>query len=163
MIWRMAKPPGLQSQHYYYGQWENYLPIELLENALKIAQTDTDKAHAHYLIAMTLRNQGGDWEQRARVPEEFEAAIHLGKKTEWYDDALYNYAEWMMSQGRAVALKDGGWSQEPDYKKALEMFRRLVKEFKKGETRYYEQAEQQIRGITEPQLQVGVGNVFLPD
>ena len=163
MVWRTAKPPGLQAQYYYYGQWGNYLPIETLENALKIAQTDADKAHAHYLIAMTLRNQGGDWEQRARVPEEFEAAIQLGKKTEWYDDALYNYAEWMMSQGRAVPLKDGNWQQEPDYVKALQLFRRLVKEFDKGETRYWEQAQQQIKGITDPQVGVSVPNVFLPD
>ncbi len=83
---------------------------------------------------MTLRNQGGDWDQRQRVPEEFEAAIKPGKSTEWYDDALYNYAEWMMNQGRVMPLKDGGWHQEPDYVKALELFRRLVREFKKGET-----------------------------
>jgi uncharacterized protein YfaS (alpha-2-macroglobulin family) len=164
IVWTVARPPRLEGMnYYYYGYYGNILPLEVLENALKIARTENDKAHAHYLIAMTMRTQGGDWDQRQRVPEEFEAAIKPGKTTEWYDDALYNYAEWMMNNGRVIALKDGGWSQEPDYKKALEMFRRLVKEFKKGETRYYEQAEQQIRGITDPQLQVGVGNVFLPD
>ena len=73
---------------------------------LKIAQTDNDKAHAHFLIAMTLRNQGGEWEQRARVPEEFEGAIKIGKTTDWYDDALYNYAEWMAGQGRIVPLAE---------------------------------------------------------
>jgi len=55
-------------------------PARDLENALKIALTDQDKAHAHYLIAMTLRNQGGDWEQRARVPEEFEPPSSPAKK-----------------------------------------------------------------------------------
>ena len=108
MVWRMAKPPGVQRE-YYYGYWGNFVPLDVLENALKIAKSDEDKAHAHYLIAMTLRKQGGDPEQRARVPEEFEAALKPGKKTDWYDDALYNYAEWMMSQGRVVPLKDGNW------------------------------------------------------
>jgi hypothetical protein len=35
-------------------------PLEILENALKIALNDADRARAHYLIAMTLRNQSGD-------------------------------------------------------------------------------------------------------
>ena len=36
-------------------------------------------------------------------------------------------------------------------------------EFAKGETRYWDQAQQQIKNITEPQLSVSVGNIFLPD
>jgi alpha-2-macroglobulin len=162
MVWRMAKPPGMQ-RDYYYGYWGNYVPLEVLDNALKISQTDNDKAHAHYLIAMTLRNQGGNERQRARVPEEFEGALLAGRSTDWYDDALFNYGEWMMSQGRIVPLANGGWQNEPDYVKALEMFRRVISEFKKGETRYWEQAEQQIKQITNPQVQVSIGNVFLPD
>ncbi|HEY4984547.1 MAG TPA: alpha-2-macroglobulin, partial [Verrucomicrobiae bacterium] len=93
MVWRLAKPPGME-RDYHYGYWGNYLPKENLENALKIAQTENDKAQAHYLLAMTLRNQG-DPETRARVADEFEGAIKPGKKTDWYDDALYNYAAWM--------------------------------------------------------------------
>jgi uncharacterized protein YfaS (alpha-2-macroglobulin family) len=162
MVWRMAKPPGVE-RDYFYGYWGNYVPVEVLDNALKIAKTDNDKAHAHYLIAMTLRSQGGDERQRARVPEEFEGAIVPGKSTDWYDDALYNYGDWMMGQGRIIPLANGGWQSEPDYVKALEMFRRVVTEFKKGETRYWEQAQDQIRNITEPQVNVSVGNVFLPD
>ncbi|MCU0784099.1 MAG: MG2 domain-containing protein [Verrucomicrobia bacterium] len=162
MVWRMAKPPGVE-RFYNYGQWGNYVPLEVLDNTLKIAKSENDKAHAHFLIAMTVRNQGGDWERRARVPEEFEGAIKIGKQTDWYDDALYNYAEWMANQGRAMPLADGNWRQEPDYVKALKLFRRLVSEFAKGETRYWEQAQQQIKNITEPQVGVSVGNIFLPD
>jgi uncharacterized protein YfaS (alpha-2-macroglobulin family) len=162
MVWRMAKPPGMQP-FYYYGYWGNYVPVEVLDNALKIAQSDGDKAHAHYLIAMTFRNRGGVERERARVPEEFEGAITLGKGTDWYDDALYNYGEWMMSQGRIIPLANGGWQNDPDYVKALEMFRRVTTEFKKGETRYWEQAKEQIKNITEPQVNVSVWNVFLPD
>ena len=162
MDWRMAVPPGVERRG-YYGYWGNYVPLEVLDNALKIAKSENDRAHAHFLIAMTVRNQGGDWERRARVPDEFEGAIKIGRSTDWYDDALYQYAEWMASQGRAVPLADGNWRQEPDYVKALELFRRFVKEFDKGETRYWEQAQQQIKNITEPQVGVSVGNIFLPD
>src|ERR1043166_490181 len=74
MVWRMSRPPGAEP-YSHYGYWGNYVPLDVLENALKIAPGENDRAHAHYLIAMTLRSQGGDWEQRARVPDEFEAAL----------------------------------------------------------------------------------------
>ncbi|MDB6020489.1 MAG: Large extracellular alpha-helical protein, partial [Pedosphaera sp.] len=163
IVWSITDRPAWRSGGYYYWNYGGQLPLEILENTLKIAQSANDRTHAHYLIAMMLRNQGGDWDQRQRIPEEFEGAIKPGKATGWYDDALYNYAEWMMSNGRVIPLKDGNWSQEPDYPKALELFRRLVNEFQKGETRYYDQAQQQIKGITDPFVAISVASVFLPD
>ena len=162
IVWRSAKPPGAEP-YYRYGNYGNALPLNILENVLKIATTDNDKAHAHYLLAVSFNYHGGDWDARARVPEHFEAALKPGKGTDWYDDALYHYAEWMMNQVRAVPLKDGNWTQEQDYVKALALFRRLVAEFNKGETRYWEQAQAQIRNITQVNLGVGVSHVFLPD
>jgi len=162
IVWRSAKPP--QAEPYYrYGNYGNVVPLNILENALKIAATENDKAHAHYLLAVSFQYHGGDWDARARVPEHFEAALKPGKGTDWYDDALYHYAEWMMNQGRAVPLKDDNWTQEQDYVKALALFRRLVAEFQKGETRFWEQAQQQIRNITQVNLGVSVSHVFLPD
>jgi hypothetical protein len=163
IVWTLTRPPWDNGPWYFYGQYGNPVPLDILDNALKIAQSPNDKARAHYLIAMTLRQQPGDWDQRQRVVEEFEGAIKIGKTTDWYDDALYNYAEWLVSYGRVVPLKDGNWTQEPDYKRALELFRQLVKEFKEGETRYYDQAKQQISNITGVVLNVSVANVFLPD
>jgi uncharacterized protein YfaS (alpha-2-macroglobulin family) len=162
MVWKMTSP-AWRDQYYYYGSYGNWVPLELLENVLKIAQTENDKAHAHYLIAMTLRYQGSDWSRLQRVPEEFEAALAAGKSTDWYDDALFNYAQWMESSGIVIPLENGGWRQEQDYVKALELYRRLVKEFQKGETRYYDQAQNQIQNITKPVVGVGVSNIFLPD
>ena len=161
MVWTMSQP-GHAEPYYYYGYYGNVLPLEVVENALKIAQTSTDKARLHYLIAMTLR-QTGDWEQRQRVPEEFEAAIQTGKTSSWHDDALYHYAEWMANQGSVIPLADGQWRQEADYVKALQLFRRLVLEYAKGETRYYDQAQEQIKTLTGPAVQVAVPSVFLPD
>ncbi len=158
----MAQPPEADP-YYHYGYYGNFVPLEILGNALKIARNDSERAHAHYLIAMTLRYQGGDYTQRQRVPEEFEAAIKAGKENEWYDDALYHYAEWMAQSGRVVPLDNGGWQQEQDYIKALELFRRLMTEYGKGETRYYDQAEQQIENITRPAISVSATNIFLPD
>ena len=161
-IMRRSSKPAQADRWYYYGYYGNYVPLPMLENALKIAQTDNDKAMFHYLIGMTVKNQGGSMDQRQRVPEEFEAAVKFGKGNEWYDDALYHYAEWMMYQGRFVPTENGNYRQEPDNKKALELFRKLVAEFKKGESRYFEQAQQQIKNITDVQLNVSTGNFFLP-
>lgn len=162
IVWTIAKPHWAEP-YYYYGYYGNTLPVEILENVLKIAKTDRDIAHVHYLLAMTIRYQGGDWEARQRVSEEFEAALSAGPSTDWYDDALYYYAEWLSSNGRVIPLEDGEWRQEPDYVKALELFQHFLKEFREGESRYYDQAKQQIEQITKPVVGVAVSEVFLPD
>ncbi|MCU0789110.1 MAG: MG2 domain-containing protein [Verrucomicrobia bacterium] len=162
LVWRCARPPRVEP-YYRYGYFGNYMPLPILQNALGIAQSDDDRAHAHYLIATTLQGQGGSWQQQERVADEFEAAIALGRKTDWMDDALYNYAQWMEQRGRFVPMEGGGYRNEPDYVKALELYRQLVKEFGKGETRYYDPARQQIKAITAVQLGVSVANIFLPD
>ncbi len=162
IVWRMAKPPGTEP-YYYYGSYGNFIEVGVLENVVKIAKGEQDLAHAHYLLAMTLRNRGAnDAEQIQRVQDEFEAALKLGAKMDWYDDALFNYAAWIGGAGRLMILKDGSWRAEPDYVRALELYRRLISEFKKGETRYWEQAQQAIKDITGPQLNVMVSDFFLP-
>ena len=89
-IVRAIAKPEWAEPYYYYGYYGNVVPLEVLENVLKIAPTDNDKAYARYLIAMTIRTQGGDWDQRQRVADEFESAIAFGRATDWYDDALYH-------------------------------------------------------------------------
>jgi uncharacterized protein YfaS (alpha-2-macroglobulin family) len=162
IVFKAAEPPRA-NEYYFYTYYGNYIPLDILENALKISAQENDQVHLHFLIAMTMRATGDDWETRERVPDEFEAALRGGKKTDWYDDALYYYAEWMGNRGAVRQTAAGQWQQEPDYIKALELYRRLIREFAKGETRYYDQALQQIKNITDPALSVGVSNIFLPD
>src|SRR5918911_1640251 len=161
IVFKAAEPPRT-GESYVYTYYGNYIPLEVLENALKVSAGEDDKAHLHFLIAMTMRYAGGGWDARQRVPEEFEAALAPGKRTEWYDDALFHYAEWMNQNGTVRQMENGQWQQEPDYVKALELYRRLTREFAKGETRYYDQARERIKSITEPTISVGVSNIFLP-
>src|SRR6266545_4318524 len=160
LVFKAAEPP-LPNEYYFYTYYGNYIPLDVLENALKIGPKENENAHLHFLIAMTMRYVG-DWETRQRVPDEFEAALKPGKQTDWYDDALFHYGEWMNNAGAIRQLDGGQWQQKADYVKALELYRRLIKEFVKGETRYYDQAQQQIKQITEPTINVSVANVFLP-
>lgn len=162
IIKKIAFPPS-REPYYYYGYYGNYLPLQIAEDFLKIAQTENDKAYAHYLLAMSLMSQGGDWESRQRIGEEFQSAIKFGKATEWYDDALYKYAYWLETNGKFISLEDGNYRTEPDYAGALAVYRKLLAEFKKGETRYHDQAEYRVKEITRAYINLGVSNIFLPD
>ncbi len=161
MVWTIAEPP--QSQfHYYYGYYGNVVPVEILENVLKIATTDEDRARAHFLLAMTLRQQGGSWEALRRIVAEFEAALATEQATSWRDDALYHYANWLASSGRVVRTTGGQWGYEPDFVEAVRRYRQIVDEYRKGETRYWDEATRQIEAITRPAVTAGTGNFFLP-
>ena len=132
LVWKAVHPPGVE--HYYGSYYGNYLPPEILDNAIKLAQDPNDQARAHYYLANQLR-MVGEMDQRQRIPEELEAALKAGKGSEWYDDSLYFYGEWMATSGNITQDDNGQWQQTPDYNKALQLFRRLVSEFKKGESR----------------------------
>src|SRR5215212_8374872 len=162
IVFRAAHPPR-SNDDYYYTYYGNYIPLDVLENALKIATSANDISHVNFLLAMTMRYTGGNYNSRYLVPDQFEDALNAGKQSNWYDDALYYYAEWMSNYGMIRLLEDGQLREEPDYEKSLELYRRLIREFSKGETRYYDQALGQIKAITEPSLGIGVANIFLPD
>src|SRR5215203_889105 len=163
IVFRAAEPPN-HDVYFVYTYYGNYIPLDVLENALKISASANDTSHINYLIAMTMRYTGsGDVEARQRVADQFEDALTAGKQSAWYDDALFYYAEWMNSNGSIRVLEDGQWLQQPDYVKALQLFQRVIREFRKGETRYYDQAQQQIKSITEATISLGVSNIFLPD
>ncbi|MBK6315575.1 MAG: alpha-2-macroglobulin [Blastocatellia bacterium] len=160
MVWRMSEPPNAQPYE-RYGYYGGYLEIDVLENALRIAQTDNDRARAHFLIAVT-SSMSGDWNQAERAPESFETAIAPGKSVRWYDDALFRYAEFLANQGRAIYGEDGSWRRVRDLNKALELYQRIVTEFAVGESQYVDNAKAAIANITKPTVSVAVPNVFLP-
>jgi alpha-2-macroglobulin len=136
------------------------LPTAVVENALKIARTDDDKIHFHYLLARSLHNVR-DIAAHRRAAQAFETVLKAGKGNEWYDDALYHFAHWTAQQGKAVEEK-GSWRFEPDYVKALGFYQRILKEFKQGETAHFDSAASEIKEITKSVLSMGVSNAFLP-
>jgi alpha-2-macroglobulin len=159
MVWKMAEPAWAQPgyEYHYHGN----VPLNILDNALKIAVSEADRAHAHFLIALNLRHNG-DVRLQMRISDEFEAALAPGKSTPWYDDALYTYGLWLMQQGPIRFLEGGQWTREADFIKALAMFERLTDEFNKGQTRYWDEAKVYIAQIKNPLVTVSVSNVFLP-
>ncbi|HJT29156.1 MAG TPA: hypothetical protein VJ784_17210, partial [Pyrinomonadaceae bacterium] len=161
IVFRAERPP--QNNDYYYGYYGNYIPLDVLENALKISTSANDISHLNFLLAMTMRLTGASYATRYRVPDQFEEALKAGTKSDWYDDALFYYAEWMSNYGSVQPLEDGQFQEQPDYEKALELYRRLLREFSKGESRYYDSAQTQIKNILEASMSIAVSNIFLPD
>jgi len=160
-----ATAPSLTDDAHMYGYYGNHLPLDVLANALKIATSVHERSLLNYLLATNLHHTSGPRgiESSVSIAQYFEEALKAGKASPWYDDALFRYAEWMNNYGGLREVGEGQWQQEPDYVKALELYRRLTTEFAAGETRYYEQAKQQIANITTPNVTVGVSNIFLPD
>src|SRR5262245_14371691 len=77
IVWKAARP---KSPVPYYNQYgENLLPLNVLENALKISSSSKDIAYLHYLVAVSLLRQG-DPVQQQKAPAEFESAIQAGKQ-----------------------------------------------------------------------------------
>jgi len=160
IVWKAAEPP--QPEPFYsYGYHGNQLPEDVLRNVLRITDDPAQRSRAWFMIAMGLRWQGGPEGHLRRVSEAFEAALEPAG-TAWYDDALYHYAEWLTQSGRIVRLDGGGFAQEPDFVRALELFRRLTREFVRGQTRYHDDALRQIEAIAAPQVGVAVPEFFLP-
>jgi len=139
------------------------IPREVLVNAVKIAESPADRAHARFLLAQQLANEGR-LASIERSIELLEEVIALGRKSEWYDDALYlaasNYARYapveVLSTGEEV-------QPGPNYEKALELLRRLLAEFKEPESRYYDDAQSLVNEITKPAVAVQLAGTFLPD
>jgi len=125
------------------------LPLSYLQDALSLTTEKTAKARLHYAIAITLTQQSHN-HQQARISEAFEGALQAGKGSEWYDDALFQYAQWIQHQ-------------ENDFTRAVELYRRFLKEFKKGETRYYDQAESYLAELTGTHIDLSVSNQFSPN
>src|SRR6476469_560444 len=83
IVFKAAQPPTRDS-YYVYTYYGNYIPLDILENALKISTIANDKSQLHFLIAMTMRVTGGDLSVQQRIPDEFEEAISGGRQTDWY-------------------------------------------------------------------------------
>src|SRR6185503_6231646 len=115
IIFRAASSPN-NYDYYVYAYYGNNIPLNILENALKISNNANDRSQLNYLIAMTMRFSGQDVGTVQRISDYFEEALRAGKQTAWYDDALFHYAQWMHDVGPIREI-DGQWRSQPDYPK----------------------------------------------
>lgn len=161
IVWKATGNPDRNAPYYrhWYG---NVLPIDVLENALRIAESPEDQAQAHYLLAMALSRQGGSPQLLTRVAEEFASAIKMGSESPWYDDALFQYAQWVSQSGLVTFDENGDQRLEPDFERALLLYQRILDEYKEGETSYYNLAKSSIKDITASYVNVYLAHAYLP-
>ncbi|MSR63124.1 MAG: alpha-2-macroglobulin [Planctomycetes bacterium] len=161
IVWK-ASLPEWREKYYGYNYFPTLLPLDVLANAVEIAESEGDRARAHFLLGRAWMNQGYDRRAQQRIEAELGAVLELGKRSEWYDDALYALANFGENQGRWERDANGNLAPRPDYVRALVLYRRLVEEFKKGETRYSDECQQRIRDLTAPSVSLQVERFFLP-
>jgi uncharacterized protein YfaS (alpha-2-macroglobulin family)/tetratricopeptide (TPR) repeat protein len=156
LVWRMVR--GYRN----YGGEENAsnIPREVLVNAERIAESQDEKAHARYLLAIQMLNQGRPADVERGI-ELLELLIRDQKSTPWYDDALFQLAERYASNGSVIVLDDGRTQYRPEFVKALELYRRLLAEAGRN-SRYADEARDAIEEITEATVNVITGSTFLP-
>ncbi|MFZ2491588.1 MAG: MG2 domain-containing protein, partial [Thermoanaerobaculia bacterium] len=159
IVWKMST--SFWSSGYSMYPRHELPPRAVLENALKIAVTPGDRARAAYLLARSLEHDG-DERSRDRIEDAFEIAIASGRSADWYDDALFSYAQWLERAGRTVELPNGQWQISSDFEKALAIYRRLISEFREGQTPHLRQARARVTEITAPSVAVSVPGVFVP-
>jgi len=63
IVFKAAEPRNAE-EFYFYTYYGNYIPLDVLENALKISTSANEKAHLNFLLAMTMRYAGGDYYAR---------------------------------------------------------------------------------------------------
>lgn len=159
MVFRAARPPKVQP-YWRYGNFGNWLPENILRNAIEIAQKPEDKAHANYLLGMSLMRKWG--EPAMKAGQCFEAAISADEKTPWGDDALFQYAQWAERYGSSYWNENGNFVMQPDFALALKLYRQLLERYPEGESQYWRQAQNRIERITDVQLNVNVHQSFVP-
>jgi len=140
---------------------EYQIPREVFVNAAAIAESPKDRARARFLVATHLLRDGRP-DSAERALEHFEAIIKEGKTNDWYDEALF-FAASAYESGRNVVTENGEIERKPDYTRALELYRRLVNEFAKGESQFRDNAQNAIDLIVTPSVGASVAGTFLPD
>jgi hypothetical protein len=142
--------------------WGNRVDVRVLERAASVAVTPEDRAWTRFFRGFSYFRWSGNVERQRIAPDSFAEIIALGKQTEWYDDALYYAAMFQEERGALRYHDGGGTSWAPDYPAAVALYRRLITEFRKGDTRFFDDATNRIKNITNVEVAVGVDRFFVP-
>ena len=121
----------------------------LYKEILKVAKTNSDKAKAHYSLAMSYYHLVHNEKEQALFEEHIKEIIENYARSEWVDDAYYYLGQY--------------YERVTDFRQAITAYKDLLMRFKKGDSKWVNNAQQRIKDITLPQLGVGISYTFLPD
>ncbi|MCP5024473.1 MAG: hypothetical protein GY930_22245, partial [bacterium] len=160
IIWKMAWPKWSDGVGSYGGR-NNWISVNRLEQGLKIAVSDADRARLHFLIARSAQHQGdGPWWDR-RMAKALEALYAMGTETGYYDAGLWFEALWYMNTGPWQRDEDGNARRFVKPAKALTLFEVLAKDKRWKKSPYRKHSKNHIKNILSKELGVYVNNAFL--
>ncbi len=144
------------------GHSVRQLPEEVLRGAAKLARSADEVGAANYWLASRLRDNSYDARTHERARAAYLAAIGAGREAEHYEAALFEYGTWLEERGVLKQSVERGTWTEPDFVAALQIYRRLMNEFERGEAAHWREAAQRIKAIQREELTLSVGRFFLP-
>ncbi len=164
IVWIASEGTNTKQQWYYlnYPRQIRQVPTSILRDAVKIAVSDEDVAHAHFLLAASLQNRGSWGSDESETELQYEHVLDIGDHTSWYDDALYHCGQWLEQYGRFRVDDAGNRVRKHDFVGALEYYTQLTTKYTKGESVYYGVAKDGIARINGKVLDVNVSDTFLP-
>ena len=143
----------------------SYIPVQVLDHFLELAEEDADRAYGNFLFAQALTRQATDTRQRLRVSQAYKNAHRWASEADspWLDDILYFYGSWSEREGRLFFDDSGNLLAEPNYELAVELYEELVQRFNRRNSQYVDNARQALERIREEELAVFVSHTYLPE
>lgn len=124
----------------------------LLNEIIKIADSDADRSKAVFLLGvLAMRDAGYDpmTKKKNRDAEKyFKQVIEKYPTTEWLDDAMFSLGQF--------------YEFLQEYDAALNAYKSLTAKFGKGDSQWRDQAKDRIADITREELDVYVHGNFIP-
>lgn len=120
----------------------------IYEELLKVTKSDEDRAKVYFSLGMSYYHQYHDQKKKQITEKYFNKVIKEYSTSEWVDDAYFYLAQYYQQQNKLD--------------EALDAYRALQAKFKRGESKWVNNATNQIKSITQPQLNLGVSYTFLP-
>ncbi len=142
------KPLAVDGQRILPDKPENNGLHVLYEELLKVTKSDADRAKVYYSLAMSYYHQYYNQQKKKEAVKYFNKVIKEFSDSEWVDDSYYYLAQYYQQQNK---LDD-----------ALDTYREFLTKFRKGESQWVNNAQNQIKSITQPQINIGIGYTFLP-
>ncbi|MBO7392189.1 MAG: hypothetical protein J6U77_06790, partial [Verrucomicrobia bacterium] len=143
----------------------NYLPLiqeNILSDAIQLVDKQDDLLKLNLLLVNQYQHKPLTPATYYLIQRQYEKLLGFPVKTPHYDRVLFSYAQWLERQGRQVKNSNNRYSYSPDYEKALLYYQKIVKQFTKEKSPYWEQAKDRIKTITEPQINLLVSSQYTP-
>ena len=146
-----------------YGQRGEYVPLELSEQAWRLARTPDQRAKAALLLAMNLATEEQGPAASTRLDQLFRLAHDSPSPAAVQRDALLFHGQWLERAGPWVRAADGLSRRQSDPAAAQALYEALLERFPDSRSNpWIGIARERIATLARQELEVRVEHDFLP-